>query len=264
MNTIQPLTFSLDESSAMPLYMQLVNAIKSAIAQGRLQPGDVLPSERTLVEMLNIARGTARKALQQLLEEGILVRNQGSGTFVAPHVRQSLPLLESFSEMAVACGGEAQSELVGYLRRTSTPEERQTLQMTADSAEVVELTRLRTINGIAVSLQTAILPARLLDKIGELGESLYLHLEKKGSPVLRASQHFRAEVADSHLAHYLGIKQHEPLLLVTRIGFTHHDRPVEYTRTWCLNDYYDFTIELRRENNQLDAFSACPKGGKGT
>lgn len=241
--------FHLDGSSAMPLYMQLVNAIKSAVAEGRLHPGDVLPSERALVEMLNIARGTARKALQQLLEDGVLVRNQGSGTFVAPHVRQSLPLLESFSEMAVASGGKAQSELVGYQRRTSAPEERRALQLTDGKSEVVELTRLRKINGIAVSLQTAILPAALMDKISELDESLYLHLEKKGAPVLRASQRFRAVPVDSKLAHYLNISEYEPLLLVTRTGFTHEDKPVEYTRTWCLNDYYDFTIELHRKES---------------
>lgn len=248
MNTTQPVKFYLDESSAMPLYIQLANAIRSAITGAGLHAGDVLPSERTLADMLNIARGTARKALQQLLEEGILVRNQGSGTFVAPHVRQSLPLLESFSEMAEASGGKAQSELVGYLRRASVPEERCALQIAQDKGDVVELTRLRTINGIAVSLQTAILPAHLLDKINELGESLYLHLEKKGSPVLRASQHFSAAVTDSKLAHYLSTAEHEPVLLVTRTGFTHHDQPVEYTRTWCLNDYYDFTVELHRKN----------------
>lgn len=239
--------FHLDGSSAMPLYIQLANAIKLAFAEGRLHPGDVLPSERALVEMLNIARGTARKALQQLLEEGFLVRNQGSGTFIAPRVRQSLPLLESFSEMAVASGGEAQSELIGYQRRASDLDERRILQLTDGKSEVVELTRLRKVNGIAVSLQTAVLPAALLVNISELDESLYLHLEKKDTPVLWASQCFRAVSVDSKLAHYLNIREHEPLLLVTRTGFTHKNKPVEYTRTWCLNDYYDFTIELHRK-----------------
>ncbi|MGL5701337.1 MAG: GntR family transcriptional regulator [Kluyvera sp.] len=239
--------FYLDESSAMPLYLQLVNAIKLAVSEGQLHPGDVLPSERALVEMLSIARGTARKALQQLLEEGILVRNHGSGTFIAPHVRQSLPLLESFSEMAMANGGKAQSELVGYLRRASAPEERRVLQLEEGKHEVVELTRLRKINGIAVSLQMAILPAHLLDNISELDESLYLHLEKKGSPVLRATQSFSAVSADSKLAYFLNLREHEPLLLATRTGFTNKNKPVEYTRTWCLNEYYDFTIELHRK-----------------
>ncbi|MCS2160980.1 GntR family transcriptional regulator [Scandinavium sp. H11S7] len=245
---IPPLfTFQLDTSSGMPLYRQLRNHIKSAIDRGQLHPGDAIPSERELVETLNIARGTVRKAFQQLLEEGILIRNQGSGTFIAPHIRQSLPFLESFSEMATANGGTAQSEIVGYLRRASTLEERQILQIVDDKSEVVELTRLRKINGIAVSLQTALMPVFLLEKINELDESLYLYLEKKGAPVLRASQRFSAVAADSRLAHYLNISEHGPLLLVTRTGFSHHDKPVEYTQTWCLNDYYDFTIELHRK-----------------
>ncbi|MBU9810334.1 GntR family transcriptional regulator [Rahnella sp. C60] len=246
MTTSPSSLWQLDGNNSMPLYMQLINCIKSAIDRNELQPGDAIPSERDLVESLNIARGTIRKAFQQLLEEGILVRNQGSGTFVAPHVRQSLPLLESFSEMANASGGKAQSELVGYLRRASTQKEREILRLADEQKEVVELTRLRKINGIAVSLQMAILPAHLLDKINELDESLYLYLEKKGSPVLRASQHFKAVMTDSKLAYYLGIKEHHPLLLVTRTGYTYHELPVEYTCTWCLNDYYDFTIELHR------------------
>lgn len=238
--------FHLDDTIAMPLYMQLVNAIKADIATGKMRPGDAVPSERALVDMLKIARGTARKALQQLLEEGVIIRNQGSGTFIAPHVRQSLPLLESFSEMAEASGGKAQSELVGYLRRASTQEELRILQLQEEKNEVVELTRLRKINGIAVSLQKAILPAYLLSKINELDESLYQHLESKGAPVLRARQRFHAVGADSGLAHYLNIREQEPVLLVTRTGYTHNDKPVEHTWTWCLNDYYDFTIELHR------------------
>lgn len=247
---IQPPRFHLEEASAMPLYMQLIQAIKTAIAEGELHPGDVLPSERTLGEMLNIARGTVRKAMQELLEEGVIRRNQGSGTFVAPHVRQSLPLLESFSEMAVASGGRAQSELVGYLRRAAVPEERRILQLQENQREVVELTRLRKINGIAVSLQSAILPAYLLDNISELGDSLYLYLEKKEVPVLRAQQRFSAVATDARLAHYLNIREHEPLLLVTRTGFTHSDVPVEHTHTWCLTQYYDFTIELHRQRTE--------------
>lgn len=246
--TASPLPeFQLDESSGMPLYMQLTSAIKAAVADGHLRPGDVLPSERALVDRLGIARGTARKALQQLLEEGILVRNQGSGTFIAPHVRQSLPLLESFSEMAKASGGKAQSELVGYQRRAATKIEQEVLQLSNEKKEVVELIRLRKINGISVSLQSAVLPGFLLDNIHLLDESLYSYLEQKGTPVVRASQSFSAVLPDSRVAHHLNTSELFPLLLVTRTGFTHDDIPVEYTQTWCLNEFYNFTIELHRE-----------------
>lgn len=236
--------FHLNESSRQPLYLQLVNCIKSAINQGSLQAGDVLPPERTLAEKLNIARGTVRKALLQLLEEGILLRSQGVGTFIAPHVRQSLPLLESFSDMAAANGGTPSSHLMGYLQRPCTPAERGALQIEEESHDVVELIRLRKINGIAVSLQIAVLPAYLLDNISDLGESLYRHLEKKGTRVVRATQNFSAAMTDAKLAYYLGTSENEPVLLVTRTGFSDNDRPVEHTRTWCLNDYCDFTIEL--------------------
>lgn len=243
----QRFELKIDENSAMPIYLQLTGAIKTAINDGRLQPGDIIPSERVLVEQLRIARGTVRKALQHLLEEGILVRNQGSGTFVAPHVRQSLPLLESFSEMAEATGGKAKSELVAFERRQATRDERLIFQLKSSRAEVIELSRLRKINGIAVSLQTAIVPAELLETIEEIGESLYLYLENKGAPVMRAVQHFSAAIADEALARHLNIGKNEPVLLVTRTGFSHHDRPVEHTRTWCVNEYYDFTIELHRK-----------------
>ncbi len=245
--------FALDPSDGLPLYMQLINVIKSAIAKGQLRPGDAVPSERELGEMLAIARGTVRKAFQQLFEEGILIRQQGAGTFVAPHLRQSLPLLESFSEMADASGGQAQSELVGYQRRIASPQECQTLHLSAPHNEVVELTRVRKINGIAISVQTAVLPAQLLEKITDLPESLYHYLDQKGMPVLRATQRFAAVAADDRLAHYLGIRQQTPLLLVTRRGCSHNDVPVEYTRTWCLSDYHDFSLELRKSDTDTDA-----------
>lgn len=247
MKATQHFEIQIDNASAMPIYLQLTNAIKSAISDGRLQPGDIIPSERVLVEQLHIARGTARKALQQLLEEGILVRNQGSGTFVAPQVRQSLPFLESFSEMAKASGGEAKSVLVAFERRLATRDERQTLQLNNARAEVVELSRLRKINGIAVSLQTAIVPAELVETVEDVGESLYRYLEKKGVPVMRAVQHFSAAIADEELVRHLNIGRNDPVLRVTRTGFSHHDRPVEHTHTWCVNEYYDFTIELHRK-----------------
>lgn len=105
MKLLQPADLKIDGSNAMPLYMQLANEIQRVIDEGQLRPGDALPSERTLMEALGISRGTTRKAIEQLIEDRSLIRNPGSGTYVAPHVRQSLVQLESFSEIAFASGG---------------------------------------------------------------------------------------------------------------------------------------------------------------
>ncbi|WP_414147489.1 GntR family transcriptional regulator [Erwinia sp. BNK-24-b] len=245
--TLSPL-FYVDNDSTMPLYMQLVKSLQTAVRKGKVQPGDIIPSERTLVKTLGIARGTARRAYQTLLENGTIVRKRGSGTFIAPLVRQLPGVLESFSEMAEKCGGTPQSELLGCQRRESTAEEQQALCLT-ENQKVLEIIRLRKINDIAISLQLAVLPDDLLEELSNANTSLYLLLAQKGMPVVRAIQRFSAVAANGKLACHLQIKESDPLLLVTRTGYSHCDRPVEYTRTWCLNEYYDFTVALHRDRD---------------
>src|SRR5690606_11294058 len=84
-----------------PLYLQLKRLIEQAVGQGALRPGDALPSERDLALKVAVSRVTVRKAVQQLVREGVLVQRHGSGTFVAPQaqrVEQSLSQLTSFAE----------------------------------------------------------------------------------------------------------------------------------------------------------------------
>ena len=235
----------MNEGDATPMYMQLARKLTAAIEAGQWQEGDALPSERTLVDALGISRVTARRALQVLEEQGAILRNRGAGTFIAPRFVQPLPRLESFSEMVLPKGYKPNSELVGFQRRGPSEEERIILAL-EPSADVVALSRVRRADDIAISLQSAVLPHSLLPTPGLLGESLYAYLEQIGQPVLRAIQHFRAELADEATARYLNIAVGAPLLLVTRTGFTLDDRPIELTRTWCLNEYYDFVIELRK------------------
>ena len=69
-----------------PLYLQLARNLRDHIDSGGITPGNALPSERDLSEMAGISRVTVRKAIEQLIEEGVLVRKQGSGTFVARRI----------------------------------------------------------------------------------------------------------------------------------------------------------------------------------
>src|SRR6218665_2516766 len=87
--------------SGGPLYLQLKRWIEEAIHRGAISPGDALPSERDLATKVDVSRVTVRKAVLQLVKDGVLVQRHGSGTFVAPQtqrVEQSLSQLTSFTE----------------------------------------------------------------------------------------------------------------------------------------------------------------------
>jgi GntR family transcriptional regulator len=235
----------LDESDATPLYMQLARKLTSAIDAGQWLAGEALPSERTLVETLGISRVTARRALQVLDEEGTIQRSRGQGTFIAPKFSQMLPKLDNFSEMVRPRGFVPTSELIEAQRREPSHEECSALGLLIKD-EVFSVTRLRKADTTAVSLDRSTLPLDVLSDANVMGESLYAYLDGIGKPVLRAVQHFRAAVATPDLARQLSIRVGEPLLLVTRVGYTHGDVAVELTKTYCINDYYDFVIELKR------------------
>jgi GntR family transcriptional regulator len=236
----------IDEEDPTPFYMQLANHLMSAIEDGQWKAGEALPPERTLVEALGISRVTARRALLVLEEQGTIRRNRGAGTFVAPRFRQSLSRLGSFSSMVHARGYVANSELIGFQRRRPSIEESTALQL-GEEDEVVVLTRLRKVDETVISLQESVLPYTALPDIGKLGESLYRYLDEAGKPIQHAVQHFRAATANEECARLLKVPVGEPLLLVTRIGFTHDESPVEFTRTFCTNEHHEFVVELTRK-----------------
>ncbi|MFM0592123.1 MULTISPECIES: GntR family transcriptional regulator [Paraburkholderia] len=235
----------LDEADATPLYVQLARKLTSAIESGQWLAGEALPSERTLVETLGISRVTARNAMQVLDDQGAIRRTRGAGTFIAPKFEQRLSRLDNFSEMVRPHGLTPVSELIASARRLATDAERTALAL-GDGDEVIVVTRLRKADDMVISRDSSVLPASVLPAAERIGESLYAYLDRIDKPVLRALQHFRATVADAELAMQLDVPVGEPLLLVSRLGFTHNDVPVESTQTWCINDYYDFVIELRR------------------
>ena len=93
-----PFDFKPDVRGASPLYVQLAQKLAQAIRDGRYLADEALPSERVLSESLNLSRVTARKAIDQLVEQGLVVRRRGSGNYIAPKLEQPLSRLTSFSE----------------------------------------------------------------------------------------------------------------------------------------------------------------------
>ncbi|EIK97734.1 GntR family transcriptional regulator [Pseudomonas sp. M47T1] len=234
-----------DDTQATPLYLQLARNLEAAIHAGVWKAEQALPSERTLSEQLSLSRVTARKALEILLEQGLIRRNQGSGTFITPRLEQPLSRLSSFSEMLRMKGFAPSSQWLERGIVVPTHEEVIRLGL-SPTDKVARLKRLRKADDTVMAIEMSALPAALLPHPEALGDSLYQYLESIGRPVVRALQHIRAINASPEFATLVGIEPGTAMLLMTRIGYLEDNTVIELTDTYCRDDYYDFVAELRR------------------
>ncbi|WP_416422758.1 GntR family transcriptional regulator [Pseudomonas sp. App30] len=234
-----------DDTQATPLYLQLARNLEAAIHAGVWKAEQALPSERTLSEQLGLSRVTARKALEILLEQGLIRRNQGSGTFITPRLEQPLSRLSSFSEMLRLKGFVPGSQWLE--RGIAVPTHEEVIRLgLSPTDQVARLKRLRKADDTVMAIEMSALPAALLPHPEAIGDSLYQYLESIGRRVVRALQHIRAINASAEFAALVGIEPGTAMLLMTRIGYLDDNTAIELTDTYCRNDYYDFVAELRR------------------
>ena len=83
--SLTDLKFSIDPNIKTPMWLQIRNELFDCLCNDVLRPGQLIPNEKTLVELFNVSIGTVRKAMEALEKEGILIRKQGLGTFVCQH-----------------------------------------------------------------------------------------------------------------------------------------------------------------------------------
>ena len=245
MTTKRWTTLRPNSADPTPLYLQLAHNLSDAINSGQWQAEEALPPERELSEKLGVSRVTARKALDMLVQQKLIQRRQGSGTFIAPRLEQPLSRLTSFTEMLKSKGFESSSK---WLERTvDAPSDDEMLKLgLSPTSRVARLERLRLADGVVMAIEKSTLPVAYLPDPQAVGSSLYAHLDAAGHRVVRALQHFRAVNASKKIARLANLDVGEAMLLVTRIGFTEANVAIELTDTYCRNDYYDFVAELRR------------------
>lgn len=234
------------DAAAGPLYLRLKALIQSAVHDGRLRANDALPSEREIANMLEISRVTVRKALSDLVDEGVLTQRRGSGTFVthsATRVEQRLSRLTSFTEDMLARGLTPSVKWLLKQVAPPTPEEAMVLGLSTGE-RVVRLRRLRLANDQPMALELAVVPARLLPTPEAIGSSLYVALEAAGARPVRALQRLSAESLSPEDAQLLGVSNGAPALHIERISYLQDGRPVEFTKCHYRGDAYDFVVEL--------------------
>lgn len=234
-----------DAQNSTPLYLQLAARLATAIHAGAWSAGEALPSERSLSEGVGVSRITARKAIALLVEQGLIRRVRGAGSFITPRVEDPLSRLTGFTKKMEQRGFKPDSVWLAREVRTASRDEMVQLGL-SPGAGVASLRRLRRADGIVMAVEHSTLPASVVPQPLAIGASLYRYLEERGTSVVRALQHFRAVNAGAEIARLMGIAPRAALLVITRIGYSSDQRAIELTDTYCRDDYYDFVAELHR------------------
>ena len=226
-----------------PLYLQLQQLLRNAIQGNVLAKDDVIPAERDLAVEYDISRITVRKAIGGLVEEGLLTRRRGAGTFVAARVEKSFSTITSFSEDMESRGRVPSSQWVSRAAGTVTPEEALSLGL-SPGAPVYRFHRLRFADGVPMALEMSAIAGFGLASENAVGDSLYAALAAAGARPTRALQRLRAVAFSSEHAKMLGVDKGHAGLLIERRGYLRDGRAVEFTQSFYRGDAYDFVAEL--------------------
>jgi GntR family transcriptional regulator len=239
-------TAQVSGPAAQLAYTELADALR----RGIYPEGSRLPGERDLATRLGVSRTTLRQALGRLAAEGQLTRASQRGWFVARRVVGEPPsILQSFSEMARARGLEPSSHILAQEVRPATFEEAERLRI-APSSRVLEVRRVRGMDGVPVCLDTSILVVARAEALvdADLEDcSLYEALaDQCDVSVARSSYAVQADAADREAAELLHVDEGSPVLIGLEITYDAADVPVLTSRTTYRGDAYRFQADLYR------------------
>jgi GntR family transcriptional regulator len=239
----------IDKSSIVPLYYQLKEYIKRQIDAQQYKELDLIPSERELSERFDINRMTVRQAFNELVQEGVLHRQRGVGTYVSKlKINQPLTKLTNFSfdmlDKGISPGARHLStEVIPAEKDISSR-----LQI-GEGDKVIRVFRVRTGDGEPMALERSYLNYEVAKPLAGLNlenRSLYEALsEKCGLKLVSAQQTIEISYVDPEDAHYLEIDPEEAIMLIKRITFALGiARPVEYVSSIYRGDRYKFSIDM--------------------
>lgn len=235
------------KADPMPYYAQLASILRAQIRSGELRPGDLLPSEGELGELYGISRTAVRQALDELVDESLVHKEKGRGTFVSsPKVNEFvLQDLRGFFEEMTRRGATVETEVLGAGVETVPPFAVADLGLDSNS-EVIWLERLRRVNGREVVLTRTHLPlprfAGLLDH-DLMRASLYDVLARDfGVHVGAGRRRFEATAADAEQAAHLGVDVGAALLKLTAVNLDDDDQPFEYFTAHYRSDRAAFDV----------------------
>ncbi|MTI48396.1 GntR family transcriptional regulator [Sporosalibacterium faouarense] len=237
----------LDKNSAVPLYQQLKEMLQNKIEYD-MKSGDALPTEPEIEELYQVSRMTVRRAIDELVLEGLVYKQQGKGTFVKDQkIIHNVERITSLTEEMADRNMPLETVSISIDEMVPTLRIRDMLRLSPDE-KVVRIKRIRNVNNEPFTIMINYLRKKLvpgfLEK-GLKGESLYKELEKRYNIVLqRAEETVEAREATELEAEILNINPWSPVLYLSRISYTGENIPVEYTSVTTRGDRYKYKVNL--------------------
>ena len=223
--------------SGGPLYKEVKRRLTESLGAGEWKPGDAIPPEPRLAQRFGVSIGTLRKAIDELVAENVLLRQQGRGTFVATHRGEGMRF--RFFSIVGHDGRQEYPEvrLASFQRGRASGPVAQKLAIAPKTA-VLQFRNSLWVGGAPVGVDDITVPAALfpgltLSRLRERDNTVYhLYEHGFGVSVMRIAETLRAVAAPADVAAMLQLPEHSPLLLVRRMAYMLDERPVEFRLSW--------------------------------
>ncbi|MCW5572832.1 MAG: GntR family transcriptional regulator [Steroidobacteraceae bacterium] len=233
-----------------PKYAQLYNSLRAWILEGRYPPGSQLPTEQSLATRLGVSRNTARQAIQMLVNERLVSRQAGRGTFVLQDV-DAAPVRSDLDQLMRKVRRLSAGSRQRYARVEEIAADEVTRRdlLLEPGARVLRASHVRVADNVPVGYVETTVPldvARAIDG-NELNRSpMFTLLNRKGMNIVGADQFIGATLADIKLAALLETEVGAPIVSVRLLVVDDRNRRVERVQQWYRADRYTHHAYLGR------------------
>ena len=242
----------MTRTSQLPLYEQVKNQLVQQIQSGQYPALSQLPSEYELSDLFTVSRITIRQALHKLVQEGLIFKVHGKGTFVSkPKAYQNISHLQGFAEAMASTGHQIINKVISTRFVEASLKVASKLKLPVKS-QVFEVKRVRLLNDEPVSYELTYLPQvlgkKLLDhKIDFTSTDIFRFFEEILDVGLAyADLNIDAINADEELANLLAIKVNTPILRVERLTHDAQKRPIDYEYLYFSGENFQYQLRIHR------------------
>ncbi|WP_080792765.1 GntR family transcriptional regulator [Corynebacterium pacaense] len=235
----------LDRNGPIPLYFQVAQRLEEGIRSGILQPGSRLENEISIAKNLSVSRPTIRRAIQEVVDKGLLVRRRGVGTqVVQSHVTRNVELTSFYNDLKNA-NLEPRTRVIEHRLLAANSAIAEKLGVDPGD-EILLIRRLRSTGDVPVSILENHLPPSLADVTREELETggLYDALRARGVVLKIANQTIGARRAVGDESELLDVDEGGPLLTVERIVLDNAGQVIEVGNHCYRPDMYNFETTL--------------------